>query len=64
MPSFYKNGEQEGKISPVWVLGIRRRREDVRKWGRMVKTVEILRPHICKWKNETCSNYSRNGGEG
>jgi hypothetical protein len=26
--------------------------------------VEILCTHVCKWKNETCSSYSRNGGEG
>jgi hypothetical protein len=26
--------------------------------------VEILCTHVCKWKNETCGNYSRNrGGE-
>jgi hypothetical protein len=24
--------------------------------------VEILSTHVCKWKNETCYNYSRSGG--
>jgi hypothetical protein len=24
--------------------------------------VEIPRIHACEWKNETCGNYSRNGG--
>jgi hypothetical protein len=22
----------------------------------------MLCAHVCKWKNETCGNYSRNGG--
>jgi hypothetical protein len=25
--------------------------------------VEILHNHVQKWKNETCSNYSKNGGK-
>jgi hypothetical protein len=24
--------------------------------------VEIICIHVCKWKNEICLNYSRNGG--
>jgi hypothetical protein len=28
-----------------------------------VDMVEIFCTHLCKWKNETCWNYSRNGGE-
>jgi hypothetical protein len=23
---------------------------------------QILYTHVCKWKNETCGNYSRNWG--
>jgi hypothetical protein len=26
--------------------------------------VKILYTHVYKWKNETCSNYSRNGRRG
>jgi hypothetical protein len=29
-----------------------------------VNIVEILCTHVCKWKNETCWNYSRNGERG
>jgi hypothetical protein len=29
-----------------------------------VNMVEILCTHVWKWKNETCLNYSRNGGRG
>jgi hypothetical protein len=51
---FFKNGEQRGKISPVWGLvpagSVKR-----------VNTVEILPTHIWKWKNVTSWNYSRNG---
>jgi hypothetical protein len=36
----------------------------IRKWYRMVNMVKILCTHVCKWKNETCSIYSRNGEEG
>jgi hypothetical protein len=25
--------------------------------------VQILCTHVCKWKNETCRKYSRNGGQ-
>jgi hypothetical protein len=36
-------------------------------WGggegcRSVNMVQILCTHVCKWKNEICGNYSRNGG--
>jgi hypothetical protein len=37
--------------------------EEVGKGGRKVNMVQILCTHVCKWKNETCGNYSRNGGE-
>jgi hypothetical protein len=39
-------------------------REDVRKGWRRLNVVEILCTHAWKWKNETCWNYSKNGGEG
>jgi hypothetical protein len=29
-----------------------------------VNMVQILCTHACKWKNDTCSNYSRNRGRG
>jgi hypothetical protein len=38
------------------------RRKDIRKGCRRVNMVEILCTHVCKWKNETCRNDSRNRG--
>jgi hypothetical protein len=35
----------------------------VGKWYAKVNIVQILCTHVCKWKNDTCLNYSRNGGE-
>jgi hypothetical protein len=57
---FYKVREQEGRTSSVWVAGASGRREDVGKGCRRVNMVQILCTNGCKWKNETCSNYSRN----
>jgi hypothetical protein len=34
------------------------------KGGGRVNTMQILCAHVCKCKNETCCNYSRNGGGG
>jgi hypothetical protein len=36
--------------------------EDIRKGCRRVNVMEILCTHVCKWRNETCRNYSKNGG--
>jgi hypothetical protein len=33
-----------------------RKGEDVGRRFRKVNTVQILCTHVCKWKNETCSN--------
>jgi hypothetical protein len=35
---------------------------DVGKVCRRVNVMEILCIHACKWKNETCENYSMKGG--
>jgi hypothetical protein len=35
--------------------------EEMRKGCRRVNIVQILCTHVCKWKNDTCGNYSRNG---
>jgi hypothetical protein len=63
---FYKIGEQEGQTGPAW--GVRWlvpvEREEVGKGCRRVNMVQILCTQVCKWKNETCGNYSRNGGRG
>jgi hypothetical protein len=32
------------------------------RWYKRVNMVQILSTHVWKWKNETCQNYSRNGG--
>jgi hypothetical protein len=37
-------------------VGSSGRRENVGKGYRMVNIVQILRMHVCKWKNETCEN--------
>jgi hypothetical protein len=34
----------------------------VRKGYGEVNITQIVCPHVCKWENDTCSNYSRNGG--
>jgi hypothetical protein len=39
-------------------------REEVEKGRGRVNIVQILYTHVCKWKNEICSNYSRNGRRG
>jgi hypothetical protein len=31
--------------------------------GRRMNTVQIMYTHVCKCKNDTCQNCSRNGGE-
>jgi hypothetical protein len=49
-----KNGEQEGKIGPVRVVGINGRGEDIREGYMRVNMLHIVCTHICKWKNETC----------
>jgi hypothetical protein len=53
---FLKNeiGEQEGRIGPVWGIGISGRGEDVEKGYRRVNICKILCMHVCKRKNETC----------
>jgi hypothetical protein len=50
---FTKNGEQEGRIGPVWGI-VPVGWEDTRKGCRTVNIVEILYTHVLKWKNETC----------
>jgi hypothetical protein len=38
------------------------RGKEVEKGHGQVNRVQILCAHVCKWKNDTCWNYSRNGG--
>jgi hypothetical protein len=45
-------------------VGTSGRREDVGKGCRRVTIVQTLCTHVCKWKNETCGNCSRNEGGG
>jgi hypothetical protein len=42
-----------------WGVGI-----PVGKGCKKVNAVQILCTHVCKWKNDTCWNYSRNVEEG
>jgi hypothetical protein len=46
------------------VGGSNERGENVGKECRRVNMLQILCTHVCKRKNETCLNYSRNGVEG
>jgi hypothetical protein len=36
----------------------------VGKGYRRVNMVPVICPHVCKWKDNTCRNYSRNVGRG
>jgi hypothetical protein len=38
--SFFKNGEQKGKTSPVWKVGTGGSRKDIRKGCRRMNVVE------------------------
>jgi hypothetical protein len=45
--SFFKNREQEGKISPAWGLTpVRQGRVNIRKQYRRVNMLEILCTHV------------------
>jgi hypothetical protein len=43
---FFKNGEKEGKIGPVWELVPVGGGEDIRKRSQRVNAVEILNTHV------------------
>jgi hypothetical protein len=58
----YIHGNITRKL-PVWGVGTSRRREDMGKRHRKMNMLPILCTHVCKWKSETCWNYSRNEGE-
>jgi hypothetical protein len=53
---FYKIGEKEGRIDPVWKAGSG---EDVGKECRRLNMVKILCAHAYKWKTETCWTLTR-----
>jgi hypothetical protein len=59
----YKIREQEDVKGPAWAL-VPVGREEVGKGCRRVNMVQMLCTRVCKWKNETWWNYSRNGGGG
>jgi hypothetical protein len=44
--------------------GASERGEDVGKWPARLNMVKILYIYVCEWKNDTYSNYFRNGGRG
>jgi hypothetical protein len=54
---------EEGRTGPAWVVGIRRREEDVERGCRRVNMVQILCTHVCKWKNDTIPGMEGNKGE-
>jgi hypothetical protein len=58
---FYKIREQEGRACPALGFGTSGSREDVGRACRRVNMVPILCTHVCKWKNEVCLNYPKNG---
>jgi hypothetical protein len=49
MSFFYKNGEKEVRIVPVWGVGTSVRGNDVKKVCRRGNTVKILFTNACKW---------------
>jgi hypothetical protein len=57
---FYKIGEQEGGTGPARGVSTSGREEAVEKESRRVNIVQILGTHACKWRNDTCSNCTRN----
>jgi hypothetical protein len=58
---FFKNGEQEGKTSSIWVLVPVVECRGIRKgWGR-INMVEMLHIHAWKWKNEKQWNIQERG---
>jgi hypothetical protein len=57
-----QNRRVEQVLSRNMGVGISGRGEDVEKGCRRVSIVQILCTHVCEWKNNTCCNYSMNGG--
>jgi hypothetical protein len=45
-------------------VGTSGRGEIMGKGHGRVNIVQILCTHVCKWKNDTCWNYSKNGRNG
>jgi hypothetical protein len=59
--AFYKNKEQEGRTHrSCQRVGASGRGKEVGRGYRRVNMVPILCTHVCKWKKESCCNYSRN----
>jgi hypothetical protein len=52
------------KVLPGGGLGTSGRGVEVGKGCGRVNMVQILCAHVCKWKNGTCRNYSRDGEGG
>jgi hypothetical protein len=59
-----QNGITGDKTGSAWGVDTSTRGENAGRGCRRVNMVHILCTHICKWKNDTCFNYSRNGGMG
>jgi hypothetical protein len=47
------------EVCPLYILNVTSK-FPLKKF--IVNMVEILCTHVYKWKNETCWDYSRNGG--
>jgi hypothetical protein len=60
---FYKNGEQESRTSTARGVDTSGRGQEVGKGHGRVNVVQIVCTHVCKWKNDTCLNCSRNREE-
>jgi hypothetical protein len=54
--------EQESRTGPEREGCASGRRKRIRKGRRMVNAVQKMCTHVCKCKNDTCLNYSRNQG--
>jgi hypothetical protein len=54
--------EKAKKLLPREV-GTNGKGEDTKRRSQKVNMVDIFCTHVCKWKNETCCEYSSNRGK-
>jgi hypothetical protein len=59
---FFPKNRTDCKTGPVWGL-YQWEGGDYKESVEEVNMVEILCTHVWKWKNDTCWDHSRNGGE-
>jgi hypothetical protein len=62
--SFFSSTGGQNRSCPWGRIGTSGRGEVVGKGGRRVNTVQKTCAHACNCNNDTCCNYSMNGGRG